>query len=80
MVLDKARSNLPDKPLPPKKTGAAVAGDDDLEPCKVVRSGTARVVSGKNAPKGKVSFLTFYKSGYLQYVLHAVHKKLLPLK
>lgn len=53
-VLDKACPNVPDKPVPPKKTGAAVAVDNDMEPNTVVRSGTARAASGKNAPKGKV--------------------------
>jgi hypothetical protein len=43
--------------VPPKKTVAAVAVDDDMEPNKVVRSGGARAASGKNAPKGKVSFV-----------------------
>jgi hypothetical protein len=60
-ALDKVRPNLPDKPLPPKKTGAAVDVDDDMEPNKVVRGGGARAASGKNAPKGKVSFLSCYK-------------------
>ncbi|PNF34800.1 hypothetical protein B7P43_G03732 [Cryptotermes secundus] len=53
-ILDKARPNLPDKPVPPKKTGMPVAVDDDMEPNKVVRSGGARAASGKNAPKGKI--------------------------
>lgn len=66
--------------MPPKKTGMPVAVDDDMEPNKVVRSGGARAASGKNAPKGKVSFVTFCRSDSLQCVLHAVHEKLLPLK
>lgn len=64
--------------MPPKKTGPAVAVDDDMEPNKVVRSGGARAASGKNAPKGKVSFVAFCKC--LQCVLHAFHEKLQPLK
>lgn len=57
-ALDKARPNLPEKPLPPKKTGVAVTVDDDTEPNKVVRSGGIKA-SGKNAPKGKVSLRIF---------------------
>ncbi|XP_021935865.1 protein mini spindles isoform X2 [Zootermopsis nevadensis] len=52
-ALDKARPNLPEKSLPPKKTGASVTVDDDAEPSKVVRSGVVKGASGKNA-KGKV--------------------------
>jgi hypothetical protein len=66
--------------VPPKKTGTAAAVDNDMEPNTVVRSGGARAASGKNASKGKVSFVTFCKSDSLQYVLHAVHEEQLPLK
>jgi hypothetical protein len=63
-TLDKARPNLPEKPLPPKKTGAIA--DDDMEPNKVVRGGVTRPASGKNAPKSKVSLAVFCMSGCLQ--------------
>jgi len=57
-AIDKARPNLPEKPLPPKKTGAIA--DDDMEPSKVVRGGVTKSVSGKNAPKSKVSLTVIY--------------------
>jgi hypothetical protein len=57
-ALDKARSNMPEKPLPPKKTGAIA--DDDMEMNKVVRGGVTKPASGKNAPKGKVSLAVIY--------------------
>jgi hypothetical protein len=53
--------------MPPRKAGAAVPVEDDMEPSKAVKSGGARSVLGKTAPKGKVSFLVFYKSGCLKY-------------
>jgi hypothetical protein len=62
-TLDKARLNLPEKPLPPKKTGAIA---DDMEPDKVVNGGVTRPAYGKNAPKSKVSLAIFCMSSCLQ--------------
>jgi hypothetical protein len=72
-ALDKTRPNLPEKPLPPKKTGVAVSVDDDMEPYKVVRSGGIKGASGKNAPKGKVSLRTFFVLSYVHHVYAQLH-------
>jgi hypothetical protein len=48
---------MPEKPLPPKKTGAFA--DDDMEMNKIVRGGVTKP-AGKNAPKSKVSLAVIY--------------------
>jgi len=49
IVLDKARCNLPEKPLSPKKTGAVA--DDDMELKNIVGDGGGKMAcEGTNTP------------------------------
>ncbi|PSN31815.1 Mini spindles protein [Blattella germanica] len=52
--LDKARPSLPSKPLTKKKGNTSYAADD-MEPNKVMKTGSAKAPAGKNTVKGKGS-------------------------